>query len=70
MSERAKVLDHVALIRDQNGWAVGTSGTVVEAFTDAADVELVGPDGRTLEILTVPFSDLRVLESGNQQLAV
>lgn len=70
MIEHAKVLDHVALLRDQGPWIVGTSGTVVEAFADAAYVELVGPDGKTLDTLTVPYEELRVLQSGDQQLAV
>jgi len=70
MTERAKVLDHVALVRDQGRWIAGTLGTVVEAFADTAYVELVGPDGRTLDTLTVPYSELRVLGSGDQRVAV
>jgi hypothetical protein len=70
MTERAKVLDLVALARDQGEWVAGTVGTVVEAFADSAYVELVGREGVTLDILTVPYSDLRVIPSGDPQLAV
>ena len=70
MTERIKLLDHIALLRDQDGWLAGTSGTVVDRLDDAAYVELVGPDGKTVDTLTVPYEDLRVLRSGGRQVAV
>ena len=70
MSKRAKALDHVALLVDQGKWIAGTTGTVLETFPDAAYVELVGPDGKTLDLITVPYADLKVLTSGDQQVAV
>jgi hypothetical protein len=70
MTKHAKALDHVALLLDQDGWIAGTSGTVVEEMDDAAFVELVGPDGRTLAMLTVPYEHLRVLRPGDHQVAV
>jgi hypothetical protein len=70
MTERPKVLDHVALVRDQGKWIAGTSGTVVEAFDDDAYVELVGPDGKTLDTLAVPYDGLQVLRPGDHQVAV
>jgi hypothetical protein len=52
-------LDAVALRRPHGRWVAGTTGAVVETFGDqAALVELVGPDGRTLDMLTVPLGDL------------
>ncbi len=70
MTGRAKMLDHVALVRDQGRWLAGTAGTVVEIFADAAYVEIVGPDGRTLDTLAVPYNDLQILTSGGHELAV
>jgi hypothetical protein len=70
MSQPIKLLDVVVLLRDHGDWPAGTSGTIVEAFEDAAFVELVGPDGRTLDILTVPYEDLRLLDSGADSVAV
>lgn len=55
-------LDAVALRRPLGRWVVGTTGAVVEVFGDeAALVEMVGPDGRTLDMLTVPLGDLTVV---------
>ncbi|MGH3500384.1 MAG: DUF4926 domain-containing protein [Nocardioidaceae bacterium] len=55
-------LDAVALRRPLGRWAAGTTGAVVEVFDEeAALVELVGPDGCTVEMLTVPLHDLTVV---------
>ena len=70
MSEHAKALDHVALRRDRGSWLAGTAGTVVETLEDAAYVELVGPDGATLDTITVPYADLQVLPPDDRQLAI
>lgn len=55
-------LDAVALRRRHGDWAAGTTGAVVETFDDTtALVELVGPDGRTVDMLTVPVDDLTLI---------
>lgn len=55
-------LDAVALRRPYGRWVAGTTGAVVELFDDeAALVEFVGPDGATLDMLTVPLDDLALL---------
>ncbi|MHB8573993.1 MAG: hypothetical protein ACYDCQ_01555 [Dehalococcoidia bacterium] len=69
MTERAKLLDHVVLRRDYGEWRAGTSGAVVQTLTDAAEVEIVGPDGRCLDLLTVAYRDLRVARNAKEQLA-
>jgi hypothetical protein len=70
MMKRVKVLDHVVLLRDHGQWIAGTFGTVVEAFDYAAYIELVGPDGKMLDIVTVPYEDLQVLGKDDHQVAV
>lgn len=70
-------LDTVALRRPYGRWVAGTTGAVVETFDDeAALVELVGPDGATLDMLTVALDDLALLPrpgsargSGSDRLA-
>jgi len=52
-------LDTVTLRQTHGQWLAGTTGAVLETFgEDAALVELVGPDGASLDMLTVPLSDL------------
>lgn len=56
-------LDTVALRRAHGQWLAGTTGAVLETFDDqAALIELVGPDGRCLDVLTVPFDDLELVQ--------
>ena len=55
-------LDSVALRRQHGGWVAGTTGAVAQIFGEtAALVELVGPDGRTLDMLTVPLDELTLI---------
>lgn len=55
-------LDAVALRRPHGQWVAGTTGAVVDTFDDrAALVELVGPDGATVDMLTVALDDLTLL---------
>ena len=63
MKSRPAHLDVVELREARGDWPVGTVGTVVEAADDEALVEIVDDDGRTLELLTVPFEALQVRES-------
>jgi hypothetical protein len=51
--------DTVTLRHPRGQWLAGTTGAVLETFDEeAALVELVGPDGATLDMLTVPLDDL------------
>jgi len=51
--------DTVTLRHAHGRWLPGTTGAVLETFgQDAALVELVGPDGASLDMLTVPLTDL------------
>jgi len=54
-------LDTVALRRPQGQWVAGTTGAVVDTYHDQALVELVGPDGATVDLLTVALDDLTLL---------
>lgn len=56
-------LDTVALRRPCGWWLAGTTGAVMETFADeAALVELVGPDGSSLDVLTVPLDGLDLVQ--------
>ena len=51
--------DTVTLRHPRGQWLAGTTGAVLETFDEeAALVEFVGPDGATLDMLTVPLDDL------------
>jgi hypothetical protein len=55
-------LDTVALRHPRGQWAAGTTGAVLETLDEqAALVELVGRDGRTLDLLTVPINELELV---------
>jgi hypothetical protein len=55
-------LDTVALRRPYGRWLAGTTGAVLETLNDrAALVELVGPDGRSLDVFTVLLADLELV---------
>lgn len=52
-------LDEVVLLADCGQWAAGTGGTVVDLLdAETAMVEFAGPDGRTLDLVEVPFTGL------------
>ncbi|HXN38087.1 MAG TPA: hypothetical protein VN892_08615 [Solirubrobacteraceae bacterium] len=57
------VLAIVELTAATGGWPAGTTGTLVETFPGEGFVEIVGDDGRTLGIVTVPYSALRLRDS-------
>jgi hypothetical protein len=42
---------------------MGTTGTLVETFLREGFVEIVDHDGRTLDILTAPYGELRLHDS-------
>lgn len=63
MSSHPHLLDVVALRSQCGQWLPGTSGTIVHAFPDAALVEVADSDGQTLDMLTVPYAGLEVIDS-------
>ena len=63
MKARPAHLDVIELREARGKWPVGTTGTVVEASHQEALVEIVDDEGRTLELLTIPYEALRVRES-------
>ncbi len=54
------VLSRVELTADAGGWPAGTTGTLVQTFPREGFVEIVDDDGRSLDILTVPYTALRL----------
>jgi hypothetical protein len=54
------VLSRVELTADVGGWPAGTTGTLVERFPREGFVEIVDDEGRSLDILTVPYTSLRL----------
>jgi hypothetical protein len=57
------VLARVELATDIGRWPAGTTGTLVETFPREGFVEIVDHDGRTVDIVTAPYAELRVRES-------
>jgi hypothetical protein len=53
-------LDRVALLRDAEGLSAGAVGTVVGVYPAGGyEVEFLGPEGRTLAVLTLGDADIR-----------
>lgn len=51
----------VVVLRERVGaWPAGTTGAVVSVYDDALLVEIADPDGKTLETVRVPASQLSV----------
>jgi len=48
-------------------WAVGTLGVIVDAFEDEATVEILDPEGRTLDLLSLGYDRFVVLDSTPQE---
>ena len=55
--------DTVQLTHDLGRWPAGTAGTIVDESKAGLLVEIVGPDGRTLDLLDVHPEDVHPLES-------
>ncbi len=53
--------DIIELTTEIGRWPVGTRGTVVDKFAGGVRVELVGPDGSTLDLLDVPHDAVRLI---------
>lgn len=59
-------LDTVALRQQHGRWLAGTTGAVVERLDEhTVLVELVGPDGASLELVPVGVTDLDLVSHAN-----
>lgn len=55
-------------LREATGrWPAGTRGVIVDAFETRATVEIMDEDGRTLELLSMPYTQVALLESPEQE---
>ena len=52
--------DSVVLLEPAGSWPAGTSGAVISVYDDAVLVEIVGPDGATLDMISVRAQRLHV----------
>jgi hypothetical protein len=43
-------------------WPTGTTGAVVSDYGDVKEVEIVGDSGETLDLVTVPVENLKLIE--------
>jgi hypothetical protein len=59
----ASVLATVELATDIGRWPAGTTGTLVETFPREGFVEVVDHDGRTMDIVTAPYAELRLRDA-------
>jgi len=57
------VLARVELTTGIGRWPAGTTGTLVETFPHEGFVEIVDEGGRTLDIVTAPYAELRLRDS-------
>jgi hypothetical protein len=52
-------------------WGTGTCGTVVQAFAEAALVEILDEDGESVGIVVAPYARMRTIwSSGDRDSAV
>jgi hypothetical protein len=63
MTAKPNVLDVVELRTPRGGQPAGATGAVVELFPTEALVEITDEHGKTLELLNVPYEELRIQES-------
>jgi hypothetical protein len=57
----------VVLRERAGGWPAGTRGVIVDAFESKAIVEITDRRGRTLDLLTLPYSAVNVFRHPEQQ---
>ena len=57
----------VELREDRAVWPIGTRGYIVDAFPTEAVVEIMDPEGRTLDLITVGYDSLTILGTVEQQ---
>jgi hypothetical protein len=60
-------LRNVELREAVGSWAAGTRGVIVDAFENDATVEIADENGRTLDLLTLPYAAFRVLDLPQQE---
>lgn len=60
MKANPTLFDVVELRTGRGGQPAGTVGAVVEVFASEALVEIVDEKGATMELLSVPFEELRI----------
>ncbi len=63
MKRNLDLFDVVELLKARGGQPAGTVGAVVELFATEALVEVADGNGATVEVLTVPYDELRVRPS-------
>jgi hypothetical protein len=63
MKAKPDLLDVVELREPRGGQPAGATGAVVELFATEALVEIADKHGKTLELLSVPYEELRIRES-------
>jgi hypothetical protein len=63
MKANLDLFDVVELVKARGGQPAGTVGAVVELFATEALVEIADENGATIELLSVPYEELRVRSS-------
>jgi hypothetical protein len=58
--------DVVELDQDFGRWPAGTSGTIVDDFPGGYVVELSGPSGATVDLLSVRAGTIHVVQDASQ----
>jgi hypothetical protein len=51
----------IAKVESAGAWPMGTTGTVVIDYDDHKMIEIVGEQGETLDLLTVPVEKLKLI---------
>jgi hypothetical protein len=60
-------LREVELRENRGVWTAGTRGVIVDAFESDATVEIMDEDGRTLDLITVEYEALSLLDQAEQE---
>jgi hypothetical protein len=63
MKPNVDLLDVVELRKARGSQPAGTAGAVVELLENEALIEIADENGTTVELLTVPYEELRVRPS-------
>lgn len=63
----AEPLEVVELRVESDGWAAGTTGTVVEVLDEGVIVEIADDDGRTLALLSLPEDTIKKIDIPEQR---
>lgn len=59
-------LRRVELLGEHGVWPAHTRGVIVDAFSCDATVEIMDAKGETLDLLTVPYRELAVIDSTHE----